>query len=151
MSWFDRFSCLPRRAKAVPKKYCIPRKRVLCFLPSSVPASLCDLYYEVPNACSHFGEAVILACSASARKQPEMCVCLPVITSQALPSMYPSLCFFSRLRTSSRDCLMPSSTCAFAGLDQLQSTPVPVSYTKYVTKHMSKIEMGEQSTDILQS
>ncbi|CAN0348631.1 unnamed protein product [Ectocarpus sp. 6 AP-2014] len=27
------------------------------------------------------------------------------------------------------------------GLDQLQSTPVPVSYTKYVTKHMSKIEM----------
>eukprot|EP00752_Nemacystus_decipiens_P002803 g2616.t1 len=27
------------------------------------------------------------------------------------------------------------------GLDPLQSTPVPVSYTKYVTKHMSKIEM----------
>lgn len=30
-----------------------------------------------------------------------------------------------------------------AGLEPLQSTPVPVSYTKYVTKHMSKIEMGE--------
>ena len=29
------------------------------------------------------------------------------------------------------------------GLDPMQSTPVPVSYTKYVTKHMSKIEMGE--------
>ncbi|CAM9703482.1 unnamed protein product [Laminaria digitata] len=27
------------------------------------------------------------------------------------------------------------------GLDPMQSTPVPVSYTKYVTKHMSKIEM----------
>lgn len=35
------------------------------------------------------------------------------------------------------------STRTFPGLDPLQSTPVPVSYTKYVTKHMSKIEMGK--------
>lgn len=35
------------------------------------------------------------------------------------------------------------STSAFPGLDPVQGTPVPVSYTKYVTKHMSKIEMGE--------
>lgn len=34
---------------------------------------------------------------------------------------------------------------SFLGLDPLQSTPVPVSYTKYVTKHMSKIEMGEEA------
>ncbi|CAM9322492.1 unnamed protein product [Hapterophycus canaliculatus] len=27
------------------------------------------------------------------------------------------------------------------GLDPLQSTPIPATYTKYVTKHMSKIEM----------
>ncbi|CAM9907786.1 unnamed protein product [Scytosiphon promiscuus] len=27
------------------------------------------------------------------------------------------------------------------GLDPLQTTPIPASYTKYVTKHMSKIEM----------
>lgn len=33
-----------------------------------------------------------------------------------------------------------------SGLEPLQSTPVPVSYTKYVTKHMSKIEMGEGCT-----
>lgn len=36
-----------------------------------------------------------------------------------------------------------STLASLPGLDPLQSTPVPVSYTKYVTKHMSKIEMGK--------
>lgn len=44
-------------------------------------------------------------------------------------------------------CIYVCGTDVSPGLDPMQSTPVPVSYTKYVTKHMSKIEMGESICD----
>ena len=63
----------------------------------------------------------------NARRAPPTWLCFEVV-SDLSPSIYTF--FFC-------------GTDVLPGLDPMQSTPVPVSYTKYVTKHMSKIEMGE--------
>lgn len=58
------------------------------------------------------------------------------------------MCSFANSSTlwlPSRETCRHSDICTYTGLDPLQTTPIPVSYTKYVTKHMGKIEMGKKS------